>query len=389
MIVNQIYSLINAVSNECWGLAAPSVKDLSGLVSLGESINGGQFTAGADKFLDKLVDKVSKTVIRTLDRRLDMPKLLMEGVVFGSMIEKVDVQPISATRDNSWNIGANDYSTDYFTVYKPNIDVTLFKDIDTWKVSVSVPDVLFRSAFTSESAMNSFITAIMDSLTGSLESQLNKMSHICVCNFIAEKKKNSNGIINLVTMYNTAKGYTSESAGYQPIGKSALYNKDFLNYASYVINNYIAYMEDEGTFYNVGSKIRATSRDNMHVMMLKAFTSACDSFLSSSTFHNELVSLPLYSSVNYWQYNAGEDFDYKSGVVVIPSSEKGADSPTTQTIGNVIGVLADRQAIAVSMYERWSASDRINSERRTNFTQGANIGYINDISENGIILTLN
>ena len=389
MVVNQIYSLINAVSNEIWGLAAPTVKDLSGLVSLGESINGGQFTAGADKFLNKLVDRIGKTVIRTLDSRLDMPKLLMEDVVFGSILEKIDVQPISATRDNSWNLGENDYSTDYFTVYKPSVDVTLFSVVDTWKVSVSVPDILYRSAFTSESGMNSFITAIMDSLTKSLESQLNKMSHIAVCNFIGEKKKNSNGIVNLVTMYNTAHGYTSESAGYQPIGKSALFNKEFLNYASYVINNYISYMEDESTFYNVGSKIRATSRDNMHVLMLKAFTSACDSFLSASTFHDSLVSLPLYSSVNYWQYNASEDFDYKSGVVVVPSSEKGADSPVTQTIGNVVGVLADRQSIAVSMYERWSASDRINSERRTNFTQGANIGFINDLSESGIILTLN
>ena len=121
----------------------------------------------------------------------------------------------------------------------------------------------------------------------------------------------------------------------------------------------------------------------------EAFTSACDSYLSASTYHNELVSLPLYDTVNYWQYNAAEDFDYKSGVVVIPSSEEGELNPTTQTVGNVVGVLLDRMAVGTTITERWSATDRFNSERRTNTTFGCNIGYFNDLSENGLVLTLN
>lgn len=390
MKVNQIYSLVNAVSNEVWGLSAPAVKDLSGLISLGEKVGAnGTWTADSDKYLSKLVDRIGKTVIRTLDLRLDFKKLMVQDFQFGAILQKIDCQPITATNDNSYNIGADDFTSNYLSVYKPNIDSTLFSGINTWTVKTTIPDTLFKTAFTSESSMVAFINGIMDSMTKSLDAQYNKISHLAVCNFIAEKKKNSNGIINLVTMYNTAMCYTSESAGYQPVGKSALYNKDFLQYASNVINNYISYMEDDGTFFNVGSKIRATSRDNMHVIFLKAFTSACDSYLSASTYHNELVSLPLYDTVNYWQYNAAEDFDYKSGVVVIPSSEEGEVSPTTQTVGNVVGVLLDRMAVGTTITERWNATDRFNSERRTNTTFGCNIGYFNDLSENGLVLTLN
>lgn len=390
MIVNQIYSLINSVSAQVWGTAAPTVQDLSGIISLGKMVGAnGVWTADSDKYLGALVDRIGKTVLRTLDTRVDFPNLIKESFEFGAVLQKIDVQPIAATNDNSWNVGADDFTSNYLSVYKPTIDSTLFSGINTWTVKTTIPDKLFTSAFDSESGMTSFVNAIIDSLTNSLEAQFNKVSHLAVCNFIAEKKKNSNGIINLVTMYNAAMGYTSESAGYQPVGKSALYNKDFLQYASNVINNYIDYMGDDGTFFNVGSKIRATARDNMHVIFLKAFTSACDSFLSASTFHNDLVSLPLYSSVNYWQYNAAEDFDYKSGIVIVPSSEEGQDNPTTQTVGNIVGVLLDRMAVGTTISEKWSASDRFNSERRTNYTMGCNIGYFNDLSENGIIITLN
>lgn len=390
MKVNQIYSLINSVSAQVWGTAAPTVQNLAGIISLGEKVGAnGIWNAESDKFLGALVDRIGKTVIRTLDSRLDFPNLIKESFEFGAVLQKIDVQPIEATNDNSWNIGANDFTSNYLSVYKPTVDSTLFSGINTWTVKTTITDKLFSSAFTSEAGMTSFINAVMDSMTNSLDAQFNKVSHLAICNFIAEKKKNSNGIINLVTMYNTEMGYTSESAGYQPVGKSALYNKDFMKYASYVINNYVSYMRDDSTFYNVGSKIRATSRDNMHVIMLRAFASASASYLESDTYHNELVKLPLYDEVNYWQYNAGEDFDYKSGVVIIPSSEEGQDSPTTQTIGNVVCVLLDRMAVGTTVSERWSATDRFNSERRTNITMGCNIGYFNDLSENGIIITLN
>ena len=254
MKVNQIYSLINSVSAQVWGTAAPTVQDLSGIISLGKKVGAnGVWNADSDKYLGTLIDRIGKTVLRTLDTRVDFPNLIKESFEFGAVLQKIDVQPVAATNDNSWNVGADDFTSNYLSVYKPTIDSTLFSGINTWTVKTTIPDKLFTSAFDSESGMTSFVNAIIDSLTNSLEAQFNKVSHLAVCNFIAEKKKNSNGVINLVTMYNTAMGYTSESAGYQPIGKSALYNKDFLQYASNVINNYIDYMGDDGTFFNAAS----------------------------------------------------------------------------------------------------------------------------------------
>lgn len=388
--VNQIYSLVNNVSKEVWGTQSPSVKDMSGLISLGEAVGAnGTWTADSDKFLGALVDRIGKSVIRTLDRRVDLPNFIMHNFEFGAILQKIDVQPIEATRDNSWNIGAVDFSSDFLNVYKSNVSSELFKNFDTWTCKTTIPDVMFKTAFTSADAMGAFITAIMDSLTGSIESQINKMNHMCICNFIAEKSKAcNNGFYGLVTAYNTAFGYTSEDTGYlTPNTEAVLYNKDFIKFATRFINNMVKYLGEEGTRYNIGSKIRATQRDNMHCIMLTDFASSVASYLESDTYHNELVALPLYDEVTYWQYT-GDTTAYRSSITVIPSSEAGADSPTTVSLQYIVGCLIDRQALGTTIKERWSASDRINSERRTNYVEGVNVGWFNDLSENGVIFTL-
>lgn len=389
-IVNQIYNLVNAVSADVWGTAAPSVKNLAGLIALGQSVGAdGSWTADSDKFLGALVDRIGKSIIRTLDRRVDLPNFIMHDMEFGAILQKIDVQPIAAQRDSSWAIGDNDFSSDFLNVYKPNVSSTLFSTFDTWTCKTTIPDVMFKTAFTSAAAMGSFITAIMDSLTGSIESQINKMNHICLCNFFAEKAKNSNnGFYGLVTAYNTAFGYTSEDAGYlTPNTEAVLYNKDFVKFATRFINNMVKYLGEEGTRYNVGDKIRATARDNMHCIMLTDFASSVSSYLESDTYHNELVSLPYYDEVTYWQYT-GDTTAYRSGVTLIPSSEAGQAEPTTVTLQYIVGCLLDRQALGTTIKERWSASDRINSERRTNYVEGVNCGWFNDLSENGVIFTL-
>ena len=343
----------------------------------------------ADKYCGALVDRIGKTVIRTLDRRVDLPNFIMEDFEFGAVLSKISVQPIEATQDNSWNIGTDNFTSDYMATFKPSISTKLFKTITTWTAKVTIPDIMFKSAFTSEAAMSSFINAIMDSLTGSIESQINKMNHICLCNFIAEKSVNyNNGFVGLISAYNTAFGYTSESAGYiAPNSESALYNKEFIRFATRLINNYVKYMCVEGTRYNVGSMIRATSRDNMHCIMLTDFASSVASYLESDTYHKELVSLPLYDEVSYWQYT-GDTTAARSSINIIPSSQEGEDSPATVNVSYIVGALVDRQALGTTIKERWAASDRFNSERRTNYTQGANIGFFNDITENGVIFTL-
>lgn len=380
-VINQIAPLINSTARQIWGEDAPSVQDLSGLIALGNKV----LSSDTDKetFLGVLSDRIKKTVIRTLDIDVEMPNLLMSEDAFFGVLQKIDVQPMAVVDDNSWNIGDSNYATTIWNINKPLVSQSLFHNISAFTIPVTIPDVMLKSAFASERDMGAFISAIFGTIEQSLIMYINALTHLAICNLIAERSKEGK-TINLLEMYNDTFTPTEELTP-----QKALYNSDFLQYSAMIIRNYIKYMNTPSVLYNNGTKVRATARDNMHVLMLTDYVSAYTTYFESSAFHNELVEMPYFTEVSYWQNNGQlPTFANNSKVNIIPSSENGEDSPTAQVVNGVICTLADRQSVGVSLTEDWSGADRNNRERYTNYTYGANRGYFNDLSENAVVFVI-
>jgi hypothetical protein len=383
MKVNQIYALINAINKDMWGTTATTVKDLSGLISLGKSLEIDE--TSTDSFLNKLVDRIGKTVIRTLDLELDFPNLFMNSFEFGAILSKITVNPFDAIANSDWQIGEDGFKPTFADIHKPSVTVKYFKDSTTWSYVVTVPESIFFTAFTNESMMNNFIDAIMKALSDSMIMSINNMSRMAIANFVAEKVKARNGVVNLLALYNE----TIET----PItADDAKYDKDFMKFAGMVIRNYIGYLEEPSTMYNVDGTLRVTKRDNMHVLMLRDFASAYTTMYSADTFNEELTRLPMYTEVNHWQgANGGSGtptYENNSKIVVIPSSEDGKENPTTITVNGLVCVLADRQSIAVGINKRRVGKFVNNIDDYVNTKTSATISWINDLSENGVVFVV-
>ena len=334
MTVNQIYQLLNDTAAEVYGSQAVTVLDLQGMLSLRDTV----FGTGTDNYLNTLVDRIGKTVLRTLDFVSTFPKLLMNEYEFGAVLQKVSIAPFAATTQEAWNVGTGGFTPDLYRIDKPSIYQDFFKDANTWTVCVSVPDVMFKTAFTSAEAMGAFITAIFDSISTSINMQLENTSRLAIAGLVGEKINANNGVIDLVAK--------------------------------------------PSVLYNIPGRVRATSRDNMHVMILTEFASACATYLESDTFNDELVKLPYYTEVEYWQgtgASAPNFADCSTINIKIPSDG------TVVNQSGVVGVFADREALAVGLYDRFSAADRNNRDRYTNYTEGCTIQSIVDTSESAVI----
>lgn len=372
MTVNQIYQLLNDTAAEVYGSQAVTVLDLQGMLSLRDTV----FGTGTDNYLNTLVDRIGKTVLRTLDFTSTFPKLLMNEYEFGSVLQKISIAPFSATTQNAWNVGSGSFTPDQFRIDKPTIYQDFFKDANTWTVCVTVPDVMFKTAFTSAEAMGAFITAIFDSISTSINMQLENTSRLAIAGLIGEKINAANGVIDLVALYNADAATPVASAA------EAMVNKEFLRFAGKIMRNYIKYMAKPSVLYNIPGRVRATSRDNMHVMILTEFASACATYLESDTFNDELVKLPYYTEVEYWQgtgASAPNFTDCSTVNIKIPSDGTVVNQP------GVVGVFADREALAVGLYDRFSAADRNNRDRYTNYTEGCTMQSIVDTSENALV----
>ena len=373
MVENQIYELLNDTAAQVYGSDAVETLDLEGMLSLRDTVLG----SGTDKFLNVLVDRIGKTVIRTLDFTATFPKLIMNDFEFGAVLQKISVQPFAAKSQNAWKVGENGFTPNQFTIDKADVRQSFFKNANAWEIDVTIPDQMFKTAFTSAEAMDAFITAIFDSIQTSLNIQLENESRLAILGMMAEKFKANNGIVNLLTLYN---------ANNTPItADKALQNVDFLKYAGRVMRNYVKYLAKPSTLYNIEGWIRATSRDNMHVMMLTEFASAYTT-MAADVFHEEMVALPYYSEVEYWQGtgNVAPNFEDCSTIDVKAPSDGTAVKHT-----GVVAVFADRQAIGTGLYDRFSAADRNNRNRYTNYTEGVTIqSFIDAATENALIFTI-
>lgn len=389
MKVNQIYSILNDINEQFWGIDGLTENDLTGLIALGETVLSTD--DNTDVFINALVDRIGKTVIRTLDLELDYPNLFMDSFEFGAILQKVSFKQPEAINNASWDIGDDNFEPTFADVHKPEVMVRYFqKGIDTWKYQVTIPDYQIESAFTSLEMMNNFINGIISSMSDSMTMSINNMSRTAITNFIAEKIKAENGIINLLTMYNTDYPNDATVTDYQ----SAMNSPTFLRYAGKIIRNVIKYMAKPSVLYNVTEDVlRATNRDNMHVMLLTDFVSSYTTNYQSDSFNEELIKLPLYEEIDCWQSSGDGVYEVadRTSINVIPSSDtEQGEGGTAEPIeaSGIIGLLADRQAIGVGLQKMKAGSWYNPIDHYSNQSRQATIQYFNDLTENGVVFVV-
>lgn len=374
--VEQIYTLVNETAKESMGEKAIAVKDVSSLIALGDSVLSS--ASDTENFLNTLVDRIARTVFSVRRYETDTEGMVRHPFEFGCIVQKIYVDMPEAKQNNSWEIGKEGYTPVFAPVIKPTAKQKLFKGITTWEADVTIPDYMLRTAFLNETSMATFIDAIFTAMDNMITLALENNANLTRASFIARKLKGNKpcGAINLLHEYNTL---TSASLTVE----GAMMNAEFLAWASRAINLWVKRMSKMSVLFNEEGYKRHTPKDKIVVNLLQDFTSACDTFLGANTFHDELVKLPMYDSVAYWQ-GAGESFDFNDTSAI---KVKIDESNTIEKKG-IIGIVYDYEAMGVTLNERRSTSERNNHDEYTNYYNKANIGYFNDMSENGIVFYL-
>lgn len=372
--INQIYSIVNSVASQSMGSAAISAVDASSFIALGNSVLSSQ--NNTDAYLNTLVDRIGKTIFSVRAYQATDRDIVREPFEYGCILQKIYVDMPEARVNNSWNIGSNGYTPEFAPVIKPTVKQKLFNAISTWEVAVTIPDEILKTAFTSETAMAVFIDAIFTAMENMMQLAMENNINITRAAFIARKLNANNtcGAINLLANYNHL------TAGSLTVA-TCLRDLGFLKYASQQIKLWTDRMVKMSTLFNdeQGYK-RDTPKDLQVLDVLADFATSLDIYLQASTYHDELVKMPYYNVVPYWQGSGeGYAFDDTSAVNIK------IDANTTVNKSGVLAVLFDHDAMGVTIKDRRATTERNNHDEYTNYYNKANIGYFNDMSENGIV----
>lgn len=387
MQVNQIYEIVNTVTNEVLGTEAVVNEDLSNIVDVGESIINAN---AVDNYVKKLVDRIGKVIFVNRPYAGSTPSVLMDGWEYGSVLQKISAEIPTAVENKSWEL-TNGQSYDPNIFNGPTINNKFFNSKTTFEIDMSFTERQVKESFANVEQLNGFISMLYNEVEKSMTVKMDGLTKRTINNMIAQTLYNlsdegnySTGnvrAVNLLHMYNSEFGTTLTAA-------QAPYNKEFIRYATMVMALYIDRMGTISTMFNVGGAARFTPRDMLHVILLSDFKAAAGSYLQSDTFHDNYVELPQAETVPYWQ-GSGHDYSFDSVSSINVKIDNGKSATADVSASGILGVMFDHDSLGVANLDRRVTTNyNPKAEFYNNFYK-FDAGYFNDLNENFVVFYVN
>ena len=376
METNQIYELVNDVAQQTMGESALTASDTASLVAMGNAILSS--STNTEAFIDTLVQRIGKTMISYRPYKSQLGLMAVSDMTMGAIMQKIKVKMPTAVEDVTTQL-IDGQSIDQYIVSKPRATQKLFVKRTPFTFYVTIQKKWLREAFTSEVAMGSFISAIYGEIENALELSQENLARLCMANFMASISESTNRVINLVTEYN-ALVLTSE----QVTAANALVNEAFLRYALGRMNNISKKMKTMSVLYNDGTETRHSPEGDQRFVSLVDFQTALETQVQWAAFHEQYVKKQNGIEVPYWQAaQSPMNID-----LIIEGDDVEQEESTT--LSNIVAFIHDRDALGTYRKEVEVATTPLNARGLyTNQFWHMNDLYFNDISENGVIFTLN
>lgn len=381
MTVTQIYSLVNAATNEAIGATAVVNEDLSNLVDVGAAVFDGE---AVDKYVKALVNHVGKMVFAIRKYDGSVPSLMYDDWEYGSVVEKIRTGLPAATENESWSL-ENGQSYDPNVFYKPSVSVKFFNSLRTFEVPVSITELQVKQSFSNASQMNGFIEMIFTSIENTMTLKTDEMIMRTINNFIGETfydefplgvyTTSSVKAINLLYLYNQRYGTSLTAA-------AAVTTPEFLKFAAYTMGLVASRMSKYSTLFNIGEKPTFTPKDQMRCVMLADFSQALNPYLKSVTYHDELIALPAAETVPFWQ---GSGTSYAFSDTSSINIKLASDDDVTVSASGILAVLFDRWACGVNNTNKRVKTHEVVKAEFFNYWYKQDCNYFNDLDENFVV----
>lgn len=375
--VNQIYTVVNDSAKAALGTTAITAVDTATFLSLGNQVLSSN--TNREAYYNALVDRMAQTAIAVREYEADTRAVKRDEMEWGIIYQKISFKQREAVENPSWNTTTQ---ADPFDVEIQTEPVQkLFSKMGTYSYEDSIPDYQLFTAFTSATAMGAFISGIYTNMHNAMSIAEDNLANLAVSTYIAGvlKKGKATQKRNLMKEF-----YTTEQLANTTI-EMALKDSAFLKYASREINLVTKKLKKMSTLYNAEDIPRHTPNDKLVVEILAEFSTATASYLESDTYHKDLVALPNYEEVAYWQgAGTSNDLDDVSSINITNTDI----SSTAVTQKGIIAFVHDYDAVASIIYRRRSGSMYNPRAERYNIFEKADKGYAIDLSENGVVFYL-
>ena len=375
-------AILNNIRQQVTGEASLAPVNTADFVAVGTTL----LQSGYDPVLNAITQMVTKTIfsIRPYSRKFGGIKV--DSEMWGSIVRKL------AVADKAWEPNAefdlvDGQSIDHYKVSKPDVLELKFYGAEDFSKHYTIFKDQLNNAFSSPAEFGRFMSMVVQNVSDMIEQNFESIARMVIANYVGGKKVANNGVIHLLTEYNSETGQSLTST---TVFAPANFG-DFMKWAYARIDTLTSLMTERSNKFQIqvtGKEItRHTPYAYQKVYLYAKLMNDMKARVLSSTFNYGFIEYADVEEVNYWQ-----SIDTPMAIDVTPnyldvdgSIKTGAE----QNITNLVGVIFDREALGYTVMNEWSATTPLN----------ASGGYWNtfyhflmkwwvDYSEKGIILLL-
>lgn len=382
MDFNQLSVVLNDLNEQVTGRKQLAPVDTSEFISVANSV----LQAGYDPVLNAITQMVTRTIfsIRPYSRRF--AGLQVDNQRYGAITRKLNIADKPFEDDARFEL-VDGQAIDHYIVNKPNILQTNFYGANVYEKSYTIFRDQLDNAFTGPDQFGEFIAMITQNASDMVEQAHESTARATIANFIGGKISADNGVIHLLTEYNTETGLslTAEDV-YKP--------DNFKPFMEWVFGR-IAAICDSMTERSSLYQINVTDKPVMHhtplqdqrVYLFAPLMRMISSRVLADTYHDNFLRLAETESVNYWQSILTPDSINVEPTYLTPAGTLTKGTAVNQA--NIMGVIFDRDALGYTVLNQWSGTTPLNVKGAywntyLHFTEK----YWVDYMEKGVVLLL-
>lgn len=380
--IEDVYQILNSIHSQATGQTSLAPTNTYEFTSMATTT----LAAGVDTVYNALMNTIGRTVFSVRPYERKFSGLVQDNVRWGGIMRKISYADKQLSAEEAWH-PVDGTTVDPWKINKANVLEMRYYGSAVYQDTTTVFRDQLVQSFESPDQLGSFVSGQMTHMSNKWEQYLENLNRATLANFIGAKIDASNGVIHLLTEYNTQTGQSLTSTDiWLPANMP-----HFFRWLRARINTIGRRMAERSGEYQVqvtGKEImRHTPYADQKIYLLADVLDQIDTMVNTVTFHDEPLAYADVEGVSFWQdINTPDSIDVTPAVI---NTSGVVSQGTAVQQSNIFGIIFDRDAIGthVKMYE--VANSPYNAKGMYyNTILNANLMYTNDLTEKAAILLL-
>ena len=386
LTIDQASALLREVMLEATGQREIAALNTHEILTIGQKY----LATGYDPVLGAISQVISRTIFSSRPYNRKFGALQRDPLTWGNIVRKItQLETPNDLQNNDYIPLEDDTTVDQYKISKPKAIQLNFVGQYTYEIVKTIFDTQLNVAFNSAEDFGRFMSDVFLYVQNKIEKIHEETARATVAGFIGGKiAGDTSNVIHLRTEYNADTGAQLTEENMFTPGNV----EDFMRWIFARVKTISDAMTEYGINFHTnledGVIMRHTPKEFQMCYLYGPVLNQIGTRVLSTTFHNDLVSMPGFESVNFWQNPDSPDTIHLAAPEYLGADgaiKRGAEVNQS----NVFGVIFDVEAMGYSpILTRTKVSPYNARGEYYNTYWKFNERNFLDFTENGVVLLL-